>query len=106
MIHASKELVAAIGGVEPYPMCPMHRLTAQRLDDLLPACVAAPSADDGRSTLAYLWRGATDVSRAECVEDLSATNCPDCLRLMRDAVDPVRWDHLEERGLAPKLEAA
>ena len=31
--------------------------------------------------------------------------CPECLALIRAAIDPVRWDHAETLGLAPKLEA-
>lgn len=38
-----------------------------------------------------------------CLEESRVVDCPACLRLIRDATDPVRYDFLRERGLVPEL---
>lgn len=36
-------------------------------------------------------------------EHINHVTCPNCLCLMREATDPVRYDFLRERGLVPEL---
>lgn len=86
MTHATPSLLKAMRG-EGSPALPP-------LSDLMNAC-------DGKNVGEAHFASMQDVRVGKPPID-----CPACLCLMREATDPVRWDALEERGLAPKLEAA
>lgn len=88
MIHAGIELLEAIRGEAPEVCAAVKR----------PAPACASVRDGEGTTHAFGWHGGPSEPRA-------FIDCPACLQLIREATDPVRWDALEERGLAPKLEA-
>lgn len=93
MIHASRELVDAMGGREP-----AFDSSTEGAMDTMSACGGRHQ--DGPSAWASLsW------PKNGAAEDYSVVDCPACLLLMRAATCPARWDHLETLGLAPKLEA-
>lgn len=94
MIHAAKELIEAMRGSGPLIQCHTDSAYAGDLDY---ACRTPENPGHGRA-FANL-----DDGGGRALEHVYPVNCPACLRLMRDATDPVRWDALEERGLAPKL---
>lgn len=93
VIHASVELVEAMRGVAP----PANDIEsrAKLLPDLIDACTQARAAA-GRNPVPACsgWPGTR-----EGMASHRLVSCPSCLRIMREAVDPVRWDCLEERGL-------
>ena len=94
MIHASVELVEAMGGVGGTQY------------DEHPIGVAACRAVVDGDFPALAWAFDTDEGgRGSLIEDRRPVDCPACLLLMRAATCPVRWDALEALGLAPKLEA-
>lgn len=89
MIHASVELVDAMSGVVGSDR------SGSRRDGAFATLACSPSAAHN-GTVAWGWGALCDPSRL-------VVDCPNCLRLMRDAIvaaDPVRWDALESRGLA------
>lgn len=92
MTHASAELIDAMRGIGGWVVN-------------LPASSSACGFGVGPVVYAWLYRSPAHSDAVDSVGDLSRIDCPDCLRLMRAAIDPVRWDHLETLGLAPKLEA-
>lgn len=92
MTHASVELIEAIKGD-----CGAR----SSITNAYAQWACAPGVESTPvGVYAYIGDGNTT---RDARQDVS---CPACLRLMREATDPVRWDALEERGLAPKLEAA
>lgn len=95
MIHASVELVDAVGGVSPYMATRFGRTLREEAFGFR-ACDGAKQTG-GIGGLAHASTTFTDAEPPEVVD------CPACLLLMRSA-DPVRWDACEERGLNPKLE--
>lgn len=91
-VHASVELVEAMGGVGGTQY------------DEHPIGVAACRAVVDGDFPALAWAFDTDEGgRGSLVEDRRPVDCPTCLRLMREATDPVRYDFLRERGLVPEL---
>ena len=91
-IHASNELVRAMSGVVP--------LTAASPDDNDNAMDGSNMACAPSSTMMSERVWACDLVGQE---HAGLVDCPDCLRLMRLATDPVRYDFLRERGLVPEL---
>lgn len=100
MIHATVELIEAMRGLAPRQT---PESAGNMLHEVSPAC-GAGYGSNGAGQLAV--RGYAG-HRNSAQDTFSALHidCPACLRLMREATDPVRWDHLETLGLAPKLEA-
>ena len=92
MIHASVELVEAMRGMAPPDYIAKPR-------------VACLNPNGGLAVPAFFYEAGFARERRRS-EPPHPVTCPACLCLMRAAVDPVRWDYLEERGFAPKLEAA
>lgn len=89
MIHASVELLEAMRG--KMPTLSLHPFPA----NTFVACSGC------RAEERIVWAAGLG-----WVEDFwGPVSCPSCLLLMREAIGPVRWDFLEEKGLAPKLEA-
>lgn len=78
-------------------------LTNEEWDARLPlACGGSFHLRNGGDSAVWSFLGSpTTHSGAE--EDPGVVDCPDCLRLMRAATDPVRYDFLRERGLVPEL---
>lgn len=62
------------------------------------ACNAAVGREDS-----LVWTFLGNPRSATAIQDALVVDCPDCLRLMRLATDPVRYDFLRERGLVPEL---
>lgn len=86
MIHASVELIEAMRG----------NISMGRRD----GAFETRACDGSKHNRAVAWGWGPHREPSQLHVD-----CPACLRLMRDAMDPVRWDFLESRGLAWKLEA-
>lgn len=86
-MHASREFLDAMSNVAPRVAVdvPEHD-----------RAVCGSDAGDESCVRAFGWMSGPTDSRGE-------VNCPDCLRLMREATDPVRYDFLRERGLVPEL---
>lgn len=93
MIHASVELVEAMKGVAPSP-------EGHDFDIGLRAACGDSGATSAWVVFGCLMNGVNGGDRRD---DGMVVGCPSCLRAMRDAIPAVRWDFLEERGLAPKL---
>lgn len=98
MIHASVELIEAMRGAAPEPEAYQSSACGSAGGLFVWGWDAANNPDG--SSYGGLMR-----ERAAESCDLTKVDCPACLKLMRDAIPPVRWDWLEERGLAPKLGA-
>ena len=84
-VHASKELVGAMRGVAP-------QIAYDRGASEVQACSGR------RGDVVWSHAGINGT-----IEGKGVVDCPDCLRLMRAATDPVRYDFLRERGLVPEL---
>lgn len=95
MIHASVELLEAMKGVCPANSWDDH--DSRGAPAYHEACSGAEGEGLAQASREWLEDGAL---RCDVVVE-----CPDCLRLMREA-DPVRWDACEERGLVSLKGAA
>ncbi len=96
MIHASRELVAAMRGMEPWSN-PTAVMADREGAELKSACGSA--ALDHSNPWSVTWASGGYAESCDARDDQEAVTCPACLLLMHEATDPVRWDNLEERGL-------
>lgn len=100
-VHASKDFIDTLRG-DADMRSPLA--IPRREWDLLSAPACGPVAI-GRVTWAFGGNPSQGFVEVLDGPDRKALlpNCPDCLRLMREATDPVRYDFLRERGLVPEL---
>lgn len=94
MIHARVDLVMAMRG-------DADARSAFELSDGEWNARASAACLPSQMLGAWAFVGNPPGGRAE--EDPHTVDCPTCLRLMRLATDPVRYDLLRERGLVPEL---
>lgn len=88
VVHATYELIDAMRGIGPILSGPWGK-------DINSAC----GAEQGNKTYATY----SETGRVLGCDNDPVT-CPACLRLMFDAIEPVRRDYLLERGMIKELE--
>ena len=108
-VHASVELVEAMRGnflcVDEEETVGPHALAQCGNPDVKWGCAVwgwCGDRGDGRARFVVRTNATPKKNIAEAC-DVSRIDCPPCLRLMREATDPVRYDFLRERGLVPEL---